>query len=96
MYNHAVAVCAGGSAMFTCTVMFMTKQNTSVGWLILIMDGGYAYVFNRDCHMLTGNNGAILIENLTISNITIADNGTLYRCNPIPTLSSSTILYFSL
>jgi len=80
----SVAVCAGGSATFTCTVSYTTEKIDNVGWQILNMGGNYTYVFKRDRHILTRNNGAVLIENLTIINVTTADNGTLYRCKPIP------------
>ena len=83
----SVSVCVKGSATFTCTVSRPDGEITSAGWEILNMAGDFASVMGRDRHILNrtiSSNGHTLIENLTIIDVTITDNGALYRCNPVP------------
>ena len=84
-------MCVGGSATFTCTVSLIndSEEVTSAGWEILNMGGDFVSVVHRDRHKITrttSSNGAVIIENLTIVDANTEDNGTLYRCNPIPIL----------
>ncbi|XP_065888473.1 uncharacterized protein [Dysidea avara] len=83
----SVSVCVKGSTIFTCTVSRPDGEITSARWEILNMAGDFASVMGRDRHILNrtiSSNGHTLIENLTIIDVTIADNGASYRCNPVP------------
>ena len=81
-----VHVCSGSDAIFSCTISRPNDQEyTTVGWQILNKDGDFVSVENRDRHTITETHGneSELTEMLQISNVTVSDNGTWYRCNPI-------------
>ena len=79
-------MCIGENATFICEVNYKNRENTTLGWQILNMDGDFVSVIGRDRHSLNTTisaGGDILIESLTIADVTISDNGSLYRCNPV-------------
>ena len=89
-----VTVCVGGNATFTCIVSRRDEDVTSVGWMILNSDGVFTFVGDKSRHILSrhrSSNGDRLTENLTIIDLTISDNGTLYRCNPAGNIFSNNV-----
>lgn len=60
---------------------------TSVGWQILT-GGIYVLVIGRPRHMLDPrtspiNTQSIVTETLTVTNVSLSDNGAKYRCRPV-------------
>jgi len=94
---RSAGVCVGGSATLTCTIILIDDlvEVTDAGWQILNMNNNFVPVINRHRHSITrttSSNETILIEILTINNVILADNGTTYRCKPIPKqLSNNTV-----
>ena len=79
-----VTVCLTQSttASFTCVIDRGGVGITTARWEIL--DGGeFLSVVGRDHHMVDPNrNGDILTDTLTVTNVSVNDNGALYRCEP--------------
>ena len=85
--NVTVCLSQSTTANFTCVVDGGSTGITSVGWQILT-GGFYAAVVGRDRHMLDprtsiNNTGTIVTETLTVTDVSLSDNGAKYRCEPV-------------
>ena len=93
--NVTVCLSQSTTANFTCVVDAGSTSITTVGWQIL--DGGvYAPVVGRDRHMLdpstlVTNRGTIITETLTVTDVSLSDNGAKYRCEPINDVISDVV-----
>ena len=81
--NVTVCLTQSATANFTCVVN--TQGITGIftaGWQIL--DGGrYRSVVGRPHHMTNHIiNNDIITDTLTVTNVSVNDNGALYRCEP--------------
>ena len=81
--NDTVCLTQSRTASFTCVVDRRGIGGIiSAGWQILD-DGVYQSVFQRPRHMTNAiMDGDIITDTLTITNVLVNDNGTLYRCQP--------------
>ena len=90
--TDTVCLTQSRTASFTCVVYRRgTSDTISAGWQILD-DGVYQSVFQRPRH--TSNpirNGDIITDTLTITNVSVDDNGTLYRCQPYDNVTSMNV-----
>ena len=82
--------CVGSTASFTCVIFFSSGSSVEPVWLRNDVDldlTRHIIISNR-----TGSNTPVYISStVTISNITIADDGAQYQCS-ILTLSSKATL----
>ena len=84
--NVTVCLSLSTTANFTCVVDAGSTGITTVGWQILT-GGFYAPVVGRARHMLdpstlVTNTGTIITETLTITDVSLSDNGAKYQCRP--------------
>ena len=81
--NDTVCLTQNTTASFTCVVdRGTTSQITNAGWHILT-EGEYIGILGRPRH--TSNptlDGNIITDTLTVTNVSVNDNGALYRCEP--------------
>ena len=79
------------TASFTCVVNRGGVGISSAGWHIL--DGGaYVLVVGRERHMVNPmRNGDIITDTLTVTNVSVNDNGSLYRCQPFGGVNSMSV-----
>ena len=80
--DDTVCLTQSTTASFTCVVDRRGVPITTANWHIL--DGGrYFSVTGRDRHMVNPIiNNDIITDTLTVSNLSVDDNGTQYRCQP--------------
>ena len=81
--TDTVCLTQSRTASFTCVVYRRgTSDTISAGWQILD-DGVYQSVFQRPRHMTNAiRNGDIITDTLIVTNVSVNDNGVLYRCQP--------------
>ena len=81
--DDTVCLTQSATATFTCVVDRGGVGITSAGWNIL--DGGvYVHIGGRPRHMDSPTrNGDIITDTLTVTNVSVDDNGALYRCEPL-------------
>ena len=93
--NVTVCLSQSTTANFTCVVDGGSIPITSAGWQIL--DGTiYIPVVGRDRHMLDPrtsviNMDTIVTETLTVTDISLSDNGAKYRCEPVRDVISDVV-----
>ena len=93
--NVTVCLPQNATANFTCEVDAGSTSITTVGWQIL--DGTiYIPVVGRDRHMLdrrtsTTNGGTVITETLTVTDVSLSDNGAKYRCRPVDDVISDVV-----
>ena len=93
--NVTVCLSQNTTANFTCEINRGSISITSAGWQIL--DGGiYIAVVGRDRHMLDArlivtNTRNIITETLTITDVSVSDNGAKYRCRPFDDVISDVV-----
>ena len=93
--NVTVCLSQTTTANFTCVVDAGSTLITSVGWQVLA-GGMYVLVVGRARHMLdprtsSTNRGTIVTETLTVTDVSLSDNGTKYRCEPVRDVISDVV-----
>ena len=93
--NVTVCLSQSTTANFTCVVDAGMTGITSAGWRILV-EGFYVTVVGRARHMLDPrtsltNFGTILTETLTVTDVSVSDNGAKYRCRPVDNVISDVV-----
>ena len=80
--DETVCFTQSTTASFTCVVDRGSTRITNAGWRIL--DGEhYTSVVGRSRHMVNPiRNGDVITDTLTITGVSINDNGAQYRCQP--------------
>ena len=80
--NVTVCLIQSTTASFTCVVDRGGLPISNAGWEIL--DGErYFSVAGRDHHMIDPmRNGDTLTDTVTVTDVSLSDNGALYRCEP--------------
>ena len=91
--NVTVCLTQSTTATFTCVVDRGGVNIFNAGWHIL--EGGI-YVSippnRRPRHMTNDTiNGNIITDTLTVTNVSVDDNGALYRCQPSGGVPSMTV-----
>ena len=85
-------VCEGDSATFSCVIFLSTGAPSTLAWL------GDNVTVNRMRHTLTSNlTGGVrtpvsISGTVTVSNVTVVDDGVSYQCGIGSTLSSGATL----
>ena len=87
--NVTVCLTESTTATFTCVVDRGDTGITTANWQIL--DGGtFIPVFGRDRHMNDPSiTGDTLTDTLTVTDVSVNDNGALYRCRPLGNVFSN-------
>ena len=87
--NVTVCLTESTTATFTCVVDRGSTSITAASWQIL--DGGiFIPIFERPYHMIDATiNGSIIIDTLTVTDVSVNDNGVLYRCKPLGNVYSN-------
>ena len=93
--NVTVCLSQSTTANFTCVVTEGGTGVTTTGWQVLVGDF-YINIGVRDRHLLDPrlavmNIGTIVIETLTIINVSVNDNGAKYRCEPVRDVISDVV-----
>ena len=87
--NVTVCLTESTTATFTCVADRGSTSITNGGWNILSR-GTFISVTGRDRHVddpsVTGNT---VTDTLTITNVSVNDNGALYRCEPFGNVFSN-------
>ena len=93
--NVKVCLSQTTTANFICGVTAVNTLITSVGWQIL--DGGiYKTVVGRPRHtvnrdQIIANPITTITSTLTVTNISLSDNGAKYRCRPLDNVVSNVV-----
>ena len=87
--NVTVCLTQSTTATFTCEVEDRGGLGiATAGWSILV-GGIYVSVAGRLRHMTNVIiNGDIITDTLTVTNVSVNDNGVQYRCEPVGGLTS--------
>ena len=89
--NVTVCLTQSTTANFTCVVDTGGIGISSAGWEISV-SVGYASVSGRDRHMTDDSiNGDIITDTLTVTNVSLSDNGAQYRCEPLSDVTSDVV-----
>ena len=89
--NDTVCLTQSTTASFTCVIDRGVVDIFSAGWSILT-GGHYRSVVGRARHIVNSiRNGDIVADTLTITNVSVNDNNTQYRCEPLDSLTSITV-----
>ena len=87
--NVTVCLTESTTATFTCVVDRGEIDINSAGWHILV-GGVFVSTFGRDRHMsvpiVTGDT---FTDTLTVTDVSVNDNGALYRCQPFGNVFSN-------
>ena len=88
--NVSVCLTQSTTATFTCAVDRGGVGIFTAGWSIL--DGG-VYVFipqtGRPRHMTNAIlDGDVITDTLTVTNVSVDDNGAQYQCQPVDSVTS--------
>ena len=87
--NITVCLTQNTTATFTCAVDRGDIGISSAGWQILVVGGVYVSVVGRERHMVNPiRDGDIITDTLTVTNVSVDDNGTQYRCQPFGDVTS--------
>ena len=86
--NDIVCLTQNKTASFTCVVDGGGAGISSAGWHILV-GGVYILVVGRERHTINPiRDGDIITDTLTVTNVSMNDNGALYRCQPFSNVIS--------
>ena len=89
--NVTVCLSQSTTANFTCVVDAGSTGITSAGWQILT-GGIYISVGSRPRHMLDPRRiVTIVTETLTVTDVSVSDNGAKYRCRPVDDVISDVV-----
>ena len=89
--NVTVCLTENTTATFTCVVDRGGTGITTANWHILV-GGRFIPTLGRDRHMSGSSvTGDTLTDTLTVTNVSVNDNGTLYRCEPSRTVFSNNV-----
>ena len=93
--NVTVCLSQSTTANFTCVVDEGGTGIASTGWQILV-GANYISVVGRPRHMfdprfIVTNAGTIITETLTITDVSLSDNGAKYRCQPLRDVISDVV-----
>ena len=81
--NDTVCLTQSTTSSFTCAIDRGSLPITSAGWDILVGGGFYISVLGRRRHMVNPIlNNDIITDTLTITDVSVNDNGAQYRCEP--------------
>ena len=87
--NDTVCLTESTTATFTCVVDRGGLPITSVGWHILV-GGVFVSTLGRERHMSDPSiTGDTVTDTLTVTNVSVNDNGALYRCEPFGNVFSN-------
>ena len=87
--NATVCLTESTTATFTCVVDGGGTGITSAGWDILFR-GTFISISGRDHHMSDSSvTGDTVTDTLTVTNVSVNDNGALYRCEPFGNVFSN-------
>ena len=90
--NATVCLTQSTTASFTCVVGRGSLSVTSAGWQIHLGGGVYAYVIGRNRHMTNATiMGDTLTDTLTVTDVSVNDNGAQYRCEPLSNVISDVV-----
>ena len=85
--NVTVCLTQSTTASFTCVVEVVDREAlgiTSAGWQIYVGGGRYLALNGRFRHTTDDDvNGDIITDTLTITNVSVDDDGAQYRCEPV-------------
>ena len=89
-------MCSGGEAVFSCVIRgpsIASNIITTADWQIMIRKLGFVSVLERDHHHILHKEVKhdTLIERLTITNVSKADNGSQYQCMVTESVVSRTV-----
>ena len=83
LMNVTVCLTQSTTASFTCVVDRGGIPITSAQWQIHVGGGVYISVTGIARHMVNSAlNGDMLTDTLIVTNVSVNDNGALYRCQP--------------
>ena len=87
--NVTVCLTESKTATFTCVVDRGSTSITNANWHILV-GGAFISISGRprhmDDHSVTGNT---VTDTLTVTDVSVNDNGVLYRCEPFGNVLSN-------
>jgi len=90
-----VTVCSGGEAVFSCVIRgpsIASNIITTADWQIMIRKLVFVSVLKRNHHILHKKvEHDTVIERLTITNVSKADNGSQYQCMVTESVVSRTV-----
>ena len=90
--NTTVCLTQSTTASFTCVVDRGSLTITSAGWEIYLNGRLYATVTGRDRHMTNATTmGDTLTDTLTVTDVSVNDNGAQYRCEPLRNVISNAV-----
>ena len=90
--NVTVCTTARTIAVFTCIVETSSSLITTVTWNMMIDDIGLVGVERRERHMTNSNkSGNVINGTLTISGISVNDNGAQYQCEVTSSIRSNVV-----
>ena len=89
--NVTVCLTQTTTASFTCVVDRRGIGVFTAGWHILER-GSFVSVISRPRHTTDDSeNGGIVTDTLTVTNVSVNDNGALYRCQPFGAVTSMNV-----
>ena len=89
--NVTVCLTQSRTASFTCVVDRRSTSITTAEWNILDVDT-FISVASRRRHMTNAiRDGNIITDTLTVTNVSVDDNGAQYRCQPVNGVNSMTV-----
>ena len=93
--NVTVCLSQSTTANFTCVVDAGSTPITTAGWQIMVGEF-YISVIGRDRHMLDPrttptNTGTMITDTLTVTDVSLSDNGAKYRCRPVDDVISDVV-----
>ena len=90
--NVTVCLTQSTTASFTCVVEDQENTGiTSAQWHILVGEY-YLSIGGRHRHMSNpARNGDIITDTLTITDVSVNDDGVLYRCEPVDDVTSMNV-----
>ena len=94
--NVTLCLSQSTTANFTCVVDAGMTGITSTGWNILV-GRFYVAVVGRAHHMVdpitlvTNSGDTIVTETLTVTDVSVSDNGAKYRCEPLGDVISDVV-----
>ena len=89
--NVTVCLTQSATATFTCVVDTGGEDIFNAQWHILTR-GQYQSVVGRPRHMVNPVTiGDIINDTLTVTNVSVNDNGAQYRCEPVTGVNSMTV-----
>ena len=90
--NVTVCTTVRTTAVFTCVIETSNSRITRVTWNIMTDDLGLIGVEGTERHMTSSNkSGNIINGTLTITSVSLSDNGAQYQCQVTDTIRSNIV-----